>query len=119
MTDAGATLIAVSPELPDHALNTADSSGLDFRVVSDRGNAIASSYGLVFDIIGPLKEMYISMGLDLDAINGHAGFRLPIPATFLLGEGLSVLERWIEHDYRTRVDPRAILDAITHQSGKG
>src|SRR5207248_6937010 len=44
----GASLVAVSPQTPDHSLATMEKKGLTFPVLSDAGNEVARRYGLVY-----------------------------------------------------------------------
>ncbi len=48
--ELGATLVAVSPQTPDHSLSLAEKAELRFEVLSDKGNQVARSYGLVFQV---------------------------------------------------------------------
>ena len=45
-TTDGANLIALTPELPDQSITTAEKNNLKFEVLSDLGNKIAKEYGL-------------------------------------------------------------------------
>jgi len=47
MTALGARLVAISPQLPDGSLSTAEANELTFDVLSDVGNRVARSFGLV------------------------------------------------------------------------
>src|ERR1700739_4898877 len=46
----GATLIAISPEKPDHGIVATEKSKLTFPVLSDFGNAVAQQFGIVFRV---------------------------------------------------------------------
>ncbi len=39
--ELGASLVAVSPEIPDNALSTVEKNNLTFEVLSDAGNRVA------------------------------------------------------------------------------
>lgn len=43
----GAELVAVSPQTPEYTLSTTEKATLTFPVLSDLGNKVARSYGLV------------------------------------------------------------------------
>ena len=47
ITTLGASLIAISPQTPDSTLTTVEKKELTFSVLSDVGNVVARSYGLV------------------------------------------------------------------------
>jgi peroxiredoxin len=50
MEQSGATLIAISPEKPDHGIVAAEKNKLTFPVLSDFGNQVARQFGIVFQI---------------------------------------------------------------------
>lgn len=43
----GATLVAITPELPDSSLSTAEKNGLEFEVLTDKNGAYARELGLL------------------------------------------------------------------------
>lgn len=110
---AGAELVAVSPELPDNSLTTAEQNELTFEVLSDLGNQVARSYGLVFrlpdDVIRLYREQF---GIDLTARNGDLSWELPVPATFVIGRDGIVRLAFVDPDYKQRLEPAEILTAL-------
>lgn len=56
--ELGASLAAVSPQLPDNSLSTAEKNALAFEVLSDVGNAVAGEFGLVFRLPDNLRAIY-------------------------------------------------------------
>ena len=110
---AGATLIAVSPQTPDASLSTAEKEGLEFEVLSDVGNKVARSYGLVFKLPESLHAMYGNPeGINLAKDNGDKSFELPVPATYLLDTQGKVRYAFAHPDYTKRADPEAVLAAL-------
>lgn len=109
---AGATLVAVSPQLPDSSLSTAQKLELSFPVLSDVGNVVARAYGLVFSLPEDLRAVYDRMGNDLPAVNGDHTFELPVPATYVIGGDGTVAWRFVEPDYKRRGEPADILQAL-------
>ena len=55
---AGATLLALTPELPDNSLNTSEKNNLEFSVLSDVGNVIGKNYGVVFELTPEVATIY-------------------------------------------------------------
>lgn len=105
----GAQLLAISPQTPDHSLTTQQKHALKFPVLSDLGNKVARQFGLVFTLDASLRPIYEAFGIDLAAHNGDKHFELPIPATYLVAEDGSVLESFLEIDYRKRLAPETAL----------
>jgi peroxiredoxin len=112
ITAAGATLVAVSPQTPDASLSTAEKLDLAFPVLSDAGNQVAESFGLVFSLPEALREVYTGFGLDLPAANGDDTFRLPIPATYVIRAEGTVAWRFADPDYTKRAEPADVLAAL-------
>ncbi len=111
---AGAELVAVSPELPDHSLSTAEKNDLTFRVLSDVGSELAGSLGIRFTLSDAVRPFYEKAGHDLPSRNGDGTWSLPMPATFVISRGGRIAEAFVEPDYRRRLDPREALAALAH-----
>ncbi len=108
----GAQLVAVSPEKPDEGASTAEKDGLKFEVLSDPKNSIATRYGLVFGVPKELRDLYQSFGIDLTKNQGNPDWRLPVPATFVIGKDFTVHYAFTDPDYTVRAEPADILTAI-------
>jgi peroxiredoxin len=109
---AGAELVAVSFETPDNALSTTEKNDLAFTVLSDVGGALASALGIRFTLSDTVRPFYEKAGHALPERNGDGSWALPLPATFVVERGGRIRAAFIEPDYRSRVDPRAALDAL-------
>ena len=82
----GATLVAISPQVPDGSLTKDEISKMDFIVLSDQDAKVAVQYGVAWEVPEFLAEhMRVDRKLDLDKINNGNGNVLPIPATFRTG----------------------------------
>lgn len=109
----GATLVAISPQVPDGSMTKDEISQMDFIVLSDQDANIASSYGVAWEVPEFLIEhMRKDRNLDLEAINNGNGNILPIPATFVLDRSGIITWRYVDVDYRTRSEPDDIIEAL-------
>ena len=106
---AGAQLIAISPQLPDSSLSTAEKNELAYPVLSDSSLAAAQAFGVAFTLPAELVELYANVGNDLPTINGNGQWVLPVPATFVFDENGVVIYRHVESDYRQRAEPADVL----------
>jgi len=113
MVALGARLVAISPQLPDGSLTTAETNALTFDVLSDVGN-----------------DCRAAVRLGLRAAGGASGRRCdritePCPASTAMKAGSCRSPRpmsstrtavwcWppIDVDYRNRLEPEAILAAL-------
>ena len=109
----GATLVAISPQVPDGSLTKNEISEMNFIVLSDQNAKVASQFGVAWEIPDFLVEhMRVDRNLDLDKINNGNGSVLPIPATFIIRRDGVVVWSYVNVDYRTRSEPDAIIDAL-------
>lgn len=112
ITGAGGRLVAVSPQTPDNSLSTAEKLELSFAVLSDAGNTVARTYGLVFRLAEELRPVYAGWGLDLPSANGDETLELPLPATFVIGTDGVVRWRFVDADYTKRAEPDDVIAAL-------
>lgn len=109
----GATLVAISPQVPDGSMTKNEINEMDFIVLSDQDAKIASQYGVAWVVPEFLVEhMRVDRNLDLGKINNGNGSVLPIPATFVLGRDGVVTWSYVNVDYRTRSEPDEIIEAL-------
>jgi peroxiredoxin len=108
----GASLVAITPELPDKTLSTAEKNALQFDVLSDRGHNVARQFGLAFALAEVLRPIYKHIGADLPAYNGDESWELPVPGTFVVGRDGIVKLAFVDADYTHRLEPAAILDNL-------
>jgi len=108
----GATVVAISPETPDFAEQTADKNGLSFPVLSDVDLHVSRQFDLVFDLPDYLIEIYKASGLDVAKHNGNDDWQLPKPATFIIDEDGVIRFAEVPSDYTKRIDPEQIIQNL-------
>lgn len=113
----GATLVAISPQTPDHSLSTVEKKELTFTVLSDVGNKVARAYRTVFTLEESIRPLYTSIGFDLPTFNGDASWELPMPATFLVAQDGTVRLAFVAEDYTRRLEPADLLDGLRAMAG--
>lgn len=109
-----ATLIAISPEKPDHAIVMAEKNMLTFPVLGDFGNKVARQFGIVFQIGQEVKELSRNVFKnDIALRNGEDSYELPVPATYVLDKTGTVRFAHVAVDYMTgRAEPEAVIAAL-------
>ncbi|KAI1456244.1 AhpC-TSA-domain-containing protein [Annulohypoxylon moriforme] len=108
----GVTLVAITPELPDSSLTTAEKQGLEFPVLSDVGNKLAHKLGIVWTQPSELREIYLKIGNDLSKRNGDDSLEVPIPVTLLVDRDGTVKNIFLDANYAKRVEPATVLEWI-------
>jgi peroxiredoxin len=118
---AGATLVALTPELPDRSIGTAEKEGLDFQVLSDVGNEVAREYGVVFELTEGVQASY-EKAFGLSEVNGDDSGELPLAATYVIDQSGTIRWAFLDADYRNRAEPGdvvAVLEGLSGESGGG
>lgn len=110
---AGAQILAVSPDTDEMIKKTRETNGLmGFDIVSDKGHAIASQFGLVYDLDSDVAKQLKSSGIDLAAYQGDDKADLTIPATYVIDKQGKIIFSYVDADYRNRTDPEEVIRAI-------
>ena len=109
---AGATLVAITPELPDASLSTAEKNELEFDVLTDLNAEYARDLGLVFTLPESLRPIYEKFGIDVQAHNGDGQFDLPLAATFVVDVDGTIIFAKVDTDYTLRAEPSEIVAAV-------
>ena len=105
--------MTLQPQLQEFARSWADEDGIEFDVLLDLGLGIARDYGLTFRVPDDLRRLYVEgFGLDLVRLNGDESWQLPMPATFVVDEGGTIVFASADPDYHVRAEPSDILAAI-------
>ena len=115
-TQAGATLILISPQLPEHNRGIAEDRKLTVDILSDPGNNIAAKYGLRHKLPDDLKAIYQQFGIDLPKHNGDDSWTLPMPAVFIIDAAGTIRHSDINADYTIRPEPEETLAALKRLS---
>jgi peroxiredoxin len=108
----GASLVAISPQNVKHSSFMADQHKLRFPLLSDAGNQVARQFGLVYRVPENQQAIYRRAFVNLPLANGDQSWELPIPATFIIDSGGSVLCATGNADYTTRPEPADILEKL-------
>ncbi len=104
---AGATLLALTPELPDQSMSTAEKNELQFEVLSDIDNKVAREYGIVFKLTDDVAKIYEEK-FGLSAFNGNDSNELPLAATYIIAQDGTITYAFLDADYRNRAEPSVI-----------
>ncbi len=109
---AGATLIAITPELPDSSLSTIEKNNLKFEVLTDENSDYARSIGLVHSLAEELRPIYTSFGIHVEAHNGTGQFDLPLAATYVVAQDGTIINSFVDADYTKRQEPSAVIEVL-------
>lgn len=108
----GATIIAISPAQADHAWSAEDKSTLKLQVLSDLGSVVADEYGILYKL-PPKIAAYYQDAFDLKSVNADDGTKLPLSASYVIGQDRVISYAYLNADYRERAEINDLLHAVT------
>jgi peroxiredoxin len=109
----GATLVAISPQSPDHSLSLTEKHELKFPVLSDLDQSVIKAYKLQFTLSGDLEDLQVNVFQNDPATQNADGSRtLPVPATFVVDRQGVIRASFVNADWRVRVDPNDVLEVL-------
>ncbi len=110
--DAGADLLAITPQRRDTSSIMAERDLLAFPTLSDHDSQVAEAYGISYEMDPALRPLYLRLGHDLPRLNGTGNWRIPLPATFVIGRDGRVVLAHLEPTIYRRLEPATALSAL-------
>lgn len=117
LREAGVSLVAISPELPDRSLSTEEKNELSFPVLSDHGNEVARKFRIVHAIAPEVVAYQRRNGNDVATYNGAETAEVPLPATYVVNRDGVVHYVFVAADYTRRADPDEVVAAARALAG--
>ena len=111
--EAGASLIAISPQRPDDALTMREKHELEYDVLSDEEQKVIDAYRVQFRVPPEVEDVHLKVfKKDISKLNADGSWNLPVPATYLIDQDGIVRARHVSAEYTERMEPAAIVDAL-------
>jgi len=114
---AGATLVALTPELPHFTEDTTKKGEIAFEVLSDVGNNVARKYGIVFKMVPDVAEAMRNFAKTVER-NGDESDELPLAAAYVIAPDGKITYAFLDADYRLRAEPSRLVDEVKAQTSK-
>jgi peroxiredoxin len=112
IADAGASLVAISPQTQKHSYMTRDMHKLRFPVLSDAGNQVARKFGLAYRLPADLQAIYETIMTKLPGYNGDQSWELPLAATYVIQPDGKISYVRVDADWRHRPEPEEVLGIL-------
>jgi len=110
ITARGATVIAVTPEIPEYIDKSIEKTKASFPLLHDKGLKIMKSYDVAYQIDEKTLDRYKKFKLDFNVINGpDNSANLPIPAVYVINKQGKIAYRFFDPDYTNRAPVSTIL----------
>ena len=112
IADTGGQIVAIVPELQEFSAQMKSEAQARFPVLTDLDNGYALSLNLVIWVGAEMERMMAERSRELPRYQGNDAWMLPIPATFVVGTDGLVKARFVDPDYRKRMDIDEMLAAL-------
>ena len=109
---AGADLLTISPQQPEFNRKLINEKNLTFDLLSDPGNRVAKTYGLVHAFPEDLKQIYLQFGIDLGKYNVEESWTLPMPGRFIIDRSGIIRYAEVNPDYTVRPEPEEVIGVL-------
>jgi peroxiredoxin len=101
----GARIVALTPELERNTRTVHRKLNLTFDILTDLHLKMAEQFGLVFVLQDYLRDLYKSFGITLDRFHDEPGYRLPMPARYVIDKEGTIRAADVNADYTRRPEP--------------
>ena len=112
----GATLVAVSPQVPERLVGIKRRHGLEFPVASDLGNALGRRFGILYTFDEASKAAALARGSFIGDVTGTGTWELPMPAIVVVGRDGRVAFADVTPDWMARTEAEPVIEAVRHLS---
>lgn len=110
---SGAKIVAISPEKPELSKKMAKKTAAEYTILYDKDYKIGTAYDVIFLPEEKIANIYDSK-LNADLKNAHSdgSKRLPIPATYIIGQDGKIIWRHFDPDYKNRSSVKEMLKVL-------
>ncbi|RWM06691.1 peroxiredoxin-like family protein [Mesorhizobium sp.] len=111
IAELGGQVVVIMPERRKFAKAMKAAVGAQFPFLIDMDNGYALSLNLAI-WVGAEMERLMGVGYDLPSYQGNSSWFLPIPATFIVATNGIITDRFVDPDYRRRMDIDELIAAL-------
>jgi peroxiredoxin len=112
LKSAGASLTAVSPQLPERLVEIKRKHGLDFNVAADIDNVLGRKLGLLYEFDEASKAAARAKGGFIGDTTGTGTWELPMPTVLVVDADGRVIFADVSPDWLVRTEAEPVLAAV-------
>lgn len=112
LRDLGATLVAVSPQVPDRLGEIKARHGLSFKVASDPNNDLGRRFGILYTADEASQAAQRAKGGFIGDTTGTGTWELPQPAVVVIDHERVVRFVDVSPDWLVRTEAEPVLEAV-------
>lgn len=110
----GAQVVAIMPEIQQFTEHLKDEADAWFPILTDLDNGYALSLNLAIWLGAEIQQLLSYQ--DMAKFHGNDGWMLPIPAVFVVGRDGIVKARFVDPDFRKRMEIDDLIVALENAS---
>ena len=110
--DAGASIIAITPEIGEKIEKTMEKSGAKFSIIYDENHRIMDKYKVTFKLSGWKRFIYAFGGININKSSGNKDNALPVPATYIIAQDGTIYSSHFNEDYSERMQVIEMLEIL-------
>lgn len=110
---AGGQVVAITPDRQKFTTALKSESNAPFPILTDIDNGYAMSLELAIWVDKEMAKLIEGGGMNVSDHQGNDTWVLPIPATFVVGTDGRITARYIDPDYRKRMEIEDLLRALS------
>jgi len=108
----GATLLALSPQVPEKLVEIKTRHNLSFRIASDTDNRLGKHFGIVFSPTPEARANAEAKGSNMGETTGTGTWELPMPAVIVIGQDGIIRYAEVSPDWLVRAEAAEVLAAL-------
>lgn len=112
IVSARGQIIAITPDRQEFSATFKSDAAAHFPILTDIDNGYALSLNLAIWVGLELERMMAARGRGLPHYQGNDAWLLPIPATFVVGTNGIIKRRFVDPDFRRRMDIDDLIEAV-------
>ena len=112
LRELGASLVALSPQVPERLKAIKDRHSLQFSVASDLNNELARQFGILYTFDEASQQSSIASGKTIGETTGTGTWELPQPTAVVIGQNGVVRFADVHPDWLLRTEAEPILAAV-------
>lgn len=108
----GATLVGVSPQIPEKLRDIKDRNQLNFLIATDPDNSLGRRFGILYSFDEASRRLSIESGSPIGKVTGTGTWELPMPAAIVVDQTGTVRFADVSPDWLVRTEPADIIAAV-------
>ena len=108
----GATLTAISPQIPERLVEIKRRHGFTFNVATDRDNALGRRFGILYTADAANQASALAKGSFIGDVTGTGSWELPMPAVVVIDQDHTVRFVDVSPDWLVRTEAGPVIEAV-------